>query len=256
MSNVEAQTWQQFAANEGMGPIHALENKCWAPWLAASPESMDGRAETFPDGQVCLTIDGTLMATLSANRINWDGKLESLPTWDEVAGEPTDYSKTYQPNGNSLVLMSMNVDPAARGLQLPKLLIAKLLGYASIQGIEHVIGSFRPSAYGKAVLAAVNEGGKLPPFETYCSSTDDHGNYIDPWLRALARNGMTPIAIDSKAMQVSLSAEEFEGVKQHSWQQIELDGVTIWCPDETGVFYQRPDGSYLYKEINLWGKLV
>lgn len=256
MSGIEILTWQQFAADSGMAQIHALENKCWAPWLAASPDSMNGRANIFADGQLCVQAGGALVATLSANRINWDGKPESLPTWDEVAGEPTDYGSTYQPDGNSVVLMSMNVDPASRGLQLPKMLISHLIDYASDQGIEHVVGSFRPSAYGKIVLEAVSKGEDLPSFATYCSSKDDQDNPLDPWLRALARNGMEPIAIDTKAMQVPISEEEFEHLKQPSWQQTKINGVTTWCPNETGLFYQQPDGSYLYKESNLWGKLV
>lgn len=89
-----------------------LEKPNWAPWLAASKESIEGRSLVFPKGQLVIkSIDGTPIASLSTNQIYWDGKVETLPTWDDVAGEPTTYEKTYDPNGNALVMMSMNVHP-------------------------------------------------------------------------------------------------------------------------------------------------
>lgn len=89
-----------------------LEKPNWAPWLEASKESIEGRSIVFPQGQLVIkSIDGTPIASLSTNQIYWDGKVEALPTWDDVAGDPTTYEKTYHPNGNALVMMSMNVHP-------------------------------------------------------------------------------------------------------------------------------------------------
>lgn len=54
------------------------------------------------------------------NRIDWDGQRDTLPCWDKIAGDPTDYSQTYKPEGNTLVAMSMNVDPLHQGRVSPK----------------------------------------------------------------------------------------------------------------------------------------
>ncbi len=68
--------------------IHqVLEQPNWAPWLAASPNVLKGRAEVFPEGQLIIkSIDGEPLASLSMNRINWDDDIETLPSWDNVAG--------------------------------------------------------------------------------------------------------------------------------------------------------------------------
>jgi hypothetical protein len=196
-----------------------------------------------------------LLATLSVNQIQWDGKEETLPTWDEVAGDPTTYEQTYAPDGNTLCLMSMNVSPLGRGQQLPKLLIGALLDYGESAGTEHVIGSFRPSAYSQAVLNAVNQGQEPPSFEAYCKTTNEQGEPVDPWLRSLSKNGMKPIAVDHNAMYVAVTKEEFESFKQPNWRQITVNGHAVWWCGETGFFYPQSDGSFVYKESNLWGSL-
>lgn len=254
MSELIQKTWSSYAGDD-IAPVAQLEDMCWAPWLAASPNSLAGRAEVFPNGQLCITSEQGLLATLSVNQIMWDGDPNSLPSWDDVAGDPTTYEGTFVSDGNTLCLMSMNVHPLGRGQQLPKLLISSLLQYAEAKGVQHVIGSFRPSAYSQAVLEAVNAGAEPPIFSEYCCTTDQNGNLVDPWLRALSRNGMQPLAIDPAAMRIPVTAEEFTLLRQPHWQQITINGAAAWWCGETGFFYPQPDGSYLYQESNVWGVL-
>ncbi len=255
MKNQTIETWQAHSSKWGTEPIDQLEKECWAPWLAASSASLEGRAEVFPQGQLCVAAGKTVLASLSLNRIVWKGDPTALPSWDEVAGEPTDYSQTYKPAGNTLCLMSMNVRPNARGLRLPGLLIDTVKHYASEAGIDNIIGSFRPSGYGTKVLQAVESHLKLPAFEEYVKATDAGGQPIDPWLRSLFKNGMHELAIDQQAMTVSITQEEFDEYQQPSWKMVEIESQKIWCCGETGFFFSQPDGSYIYKEKNVWGKI-
>jgi hypothetical protein len=255
MSELMNTTWKGYIENDGIEPIANLEQICWSPWLAAPLESLAGRAEVFPDGQLCIKSELGLLATLSVNKIQWNGQPESLPTWDYVAGDPTTYENTFAQKGNTLCLMSMNVSEQGRGQQLPKLLIQSLLEYAASTNVSHVIGSFRPSAYSKAVLASLEQDKQPPTFEEYCATTNEDGYPVDPWLRSLTKNGMQPIAVDHKAMYVPVSEQEFEVVKQPFWKQIKLGGKDVWWCNETGFFYPQSDGSYVYAESNLWGSL-
>lgn len=254
-SELSINTWKEYKTENGIESIYDLEKECWAPWLAAALESLNGRAEVFENGQLCVYSEHGLLASLSVNEIEWDGNPSTLPTWDDVAGDPTTYEHTYAPHGNTLCLMSMNVSPLGRGKQLPALLIKTLLDYAQGAGIEHVIGSFRPSAYSQASLMAIEQGNQPPEFAEYCETTDQSGNPVDPWLRSLTKNGMKPLAVDHKAMYIPLSAEEFEELKQPDWKEFDFHGQTAWWCEETGFFYPQPDGSYVYCESNLWGRL-
>jgi hypothetical protein len=248
-------TWQEYIAQVGVEPLLEVEKDCWAPWLAASAESMESRASVFPAGQLCVAAGETVLASLSINQIDWDYNPATLPCWDDVAGEPTDYSQTYTATGNTLTLMSMNVSKQARGMRLPSLLIEKTLSTAAELGVKRVIGSFRPSEYGSAVLKAI-QGGQTPPsFENYVDSVNAEGLSVDKWLRSLQKNGMFPIAIDNQAMTVKVSGEEFEALKQSSWQEIELNAKPAWFCGETGFFFPGSDGSLTYKEKNVWGNL-
>lgn len=253
--------------------LEVLEKPNWAPWLAAGYNSLLGRSQVFPEGQiVLLDQENNPLASISTNRIFWDGNIETLPTWDEVAGEPTTYEHTYQPDGNTIVLMSANVDPNFQGQGFGKVLINSIKQMAGqLSGIDHVIGSFRPTGYGQHKLEL---GIDALPFDEYCSAVNlaaakeidnqidwepwgGYGPPLDPWLRNLARNGMIPLAVDWQAMKIMLNQDEFNYYKSthnpSGWLKLP-DGT--WLCGEVGKFYSQDNGDYLYQEANLWGQII
>ncbi len=258
--NKQIETKQGFKATvtnwvpeDGQLIFDQVEKFNWAPWLAASPESLSGRSKTFPEGQLIIKDETgeKILATLSTNRINWDGNINSLPCWDEIAGEPTDYSKTYSPEGNTLVLMSMNVHPDFQKEGLARKLIEVIKDQAIKMGVTNLIGSFRPSEFGK--FKSQGDNWKID-FEEYCKMIQEDGWPKDAWLRSLMKNGMEPQIIDRKAMTVEATLEEFETYKSESpekWKEV-LPG--IWECQEVGQWIVTGDKA-IYQESNLWGKL-
>jgi len=232
-----------------------LEQPNWAPWLEASQETISGRAKTFPQGQLVIleTNTGLPIASLSTNLINWDGNPNNLPNWDLVAGEPTDYSQTYCPKGDTLVLMSMNVSQEYQGTGLARELIGQITQVARGLGCQHLIGSFRPSEFGKYK----NQIDWQISFEDYCQQVREDGLPIDGWLRSLARNGMRSLAIDHQAMTVAVTLDELQfyknNYKPEFWQEI---SPGIWECGEVGQWQVlESQGKAVYKESNLWGEL-
>ena len=232
-----------------------LEIPNWAPWLAASLETMKTRASVFPAGQLVLTENTQPKVSLSTNRINWNGNIDHLPSWDEVAGDMPNYKTTYQPKGNTLVLMSMNVAPMEQGkgyarkmLEEAKLLAVKL-------GIQNLIGSFRPSEYGKHKQHMLGNHGTPLSFEQYVYSKRDDGLPVDSWLRNLTRNGVELWKVDDSAMTVTVSFDEFMGYipqEQQLWyvtdNTIVTDQVGDWRVDYGSQ-------TVTYQEKNIWGGL-
>ena len=228
----------------------ALEHPNWAPWLEASVTSLAGRANIFPKGQLVMKDSiGNYMASLSLNQINWDGNKAHLPSWDDVAGDPTDYSQTYTKNGNTLVLLSMNVDPALKGLHLPSKMIAEAQKTATNLGASHLIGSFRPSGYGE-----VKKGMPDLDFETYCLLKKCGSDKpLDHWLGSLWHLGMKMLAVDDKAMTVTVPIAEFESYKKNDWKEIKSG---IWECGEVGAWkVDSASGTATYQESNVWGSL-
>lgn len=230
-----------------------LEEPNWAPWLAASKETIGKRAEIFPEGQLLIKgADCTLYASLSMNRINWNGDTTTLPTWDEVAGEPTSYENTYQLNGNTLVMMSMNVNPSFKGEGYARMLIEEAKKVAEKLGTSFLLGSFRPNEYGVHKMKYLS---RHLNFEEYCNSKRDDGWPIDGWLRNLSRNGMKPYAVDYKAMVVEISLSEFNDLRNKYNKNIWLElNPNIWECGEVGSWkIDESKGLAVYQESNLWG---
>lgn len=230
-----------------------LEHPNWAPWLEAQPESLAGRAKIFPKGQLLLKDNaGNFLASLSMNRIQWNGDKDSLLSWDDVAGNPTTYEKTYVPSGNTLTLMSMNVNPKNTGEGYARILIEKARLLAIELNVDYLIGSYRPNEYGKFKLSNLD---KPHNFEHYCVIKRNDGLPIDSWLRNLTRNGMQPLKVDHKAMVVPVSLQEFARYQKEynpeKWVEI---SPNIWECGEVGTWkVDAKNGLAVYKESNLWG---
>ena len=240
-----------------MQGIHKkLELPNWAPWLAADLSSLQGRAQTFKEGQIVMFDNmGNPAASLSMNRITWDGLADSLPNWDTVAGDPTTYEKTYDPKGNTLVMMSMNVSEQYQKMGLARNIIQYAQEVGQNLSIQNLIGSFRPNKYGH--YRADWDMYDLD-FETYCHLQQrETGLPLDDWLRSLVRNGMEYIKVDHTAMTVPLAIDQLEAYmkkyKKDQWKWI--DEYTLEC-GEVGKFHLNHPGypgQAVYIESNMWG---
>lgn len=250
-----------------------LEAPNWAPWLRFGPETLAAQMATFPAGQIVLHDDaGALVAALSSNRIDWDGDPATLTTWDDVAGADASYADTYVPDGNTFVLMSMNVAAQARGARWSSRVVDEVLTYARDEGIEHVISDFRPSGFGR-----VKRDDGMFDMARYAVSKRADGLPRDPWLRALTRRGMQQLRLDPRAMAVEATTDELDGWRRthrpEAWWQVidpraidhllswldpsELDRVdAVWECGETGTWFcDHSAGRALYLETNVWGEL-
>lgn len=232
-----------------------LEKPNWAPWLAASKDSLVGRSLVFPQGQLVLKgVDDTPLASLSTNQIFWNGQLETLPTWDEVAGDPTTYAHTYKSKGNTLVLMSMNVHPEYKGIGLARTLTEEIKKVASKLNVDYLIGSFRPTQFGKYKSQPDKWSAD---FADYCKLLREDKLPIDSWLRNLIRNGMIPLTVDKEAMAVETSIHELWEFMQvynmSMWNEVMSN---VWECGEVGQWTINPKSQKAnYRESNLWGTI-
>lgn len=280
-------------SNESMGPlagdIALLEKNTWAPWLTYSKDQLSKQRQTFGSGQFELRdSDRSLLGILSTNRINWSGDTEHLPTWNKVAGQELTYEDSFEPNGNTLALMSISVNPKARGRGIYRSLIRDAQDYARKNNLQHLIGDFRPSGFGvykrhtgdfdfiKYCHNKRNENLQPPLFGPIKTKKDNQPQ--DPWLRAVKRLGMEELKPDARAMVVHAHADELDKYMQTyrpenwwkvtnaeqikyllDWHQPHLDlehVVEVWECGETGTWYVDPiNDEAVYIESNLWGEL-
>lgn len=236
--------------------LFALEKKTWAPWLRTSQKNFATIAKIFPEGQSKIkNAKGEIIAAVTTNRVNWDGNPKSLHTWDSLAGgslEVGDYSKTFNPEGNTLSFMSMAVDPILQGKGLASILFQETIDIAKNLAVDHLIGSFRPSKYGTFKLTP---GHELIKLDEYSKITGPDGLPIDPWLKTATNKGMILLRIEKKAMKVQVSLKKFEEYRKtynkDKWRQ-NKNGT--WECGEAGTWTIN-DSSAIYTEPNLWGEI-
>lgn len=247
-----------------IGKIYELEKKCWVPWLEASYSSLKWRACIFPAGQIALISkepkEAIISASLSLNQMYWDGDVDSLPSWDAVAWDPTTYEQTYDPNGNALVLMSMNVHEKYHWAHAHLLAATKKL--AIEKDIPYIIGSFRPNKFWAYIDNLWQQYGTDyftdmdldQLFEEYIQKESEWKS-LDQWLGILKKKyGMKPLKIDTSAMIVSVTSAEFHEYKKIDaekwiiWHNIKDN---IWSCWQTGFWYLDGDGA-VYQESNVW----
>jgi GNAT superfamily N-acetyltransferase len=234
--------------------ISQLEKVCWAPWLQKPEHRIATIAQKFPETQLLLrNQQGSIVATMTAVRIDWDGNPASLTTWDAVVGENVetgDYIKTYKPEGTTLCITSSAIDPPLQGKGLAPLLMRGMQQTAQELGIHHLIGPFRPSGYGDYKLAH----GSVD-FAEYCAMTQENGEPFDPWLRSTFRIGLKPLRIEERSMVVDVPIRTFGEYQRtyhpQKWKEVEKDK---WECGETGSWFVHGDRA-IYIEPNIWGEI-
>lgn len=237
---------------EDAGKIYQeLEIPNWAPWLRASPEILAKRAEVFPEGQLAIWKGERPIASISLNRFVYDGNPDNLPTWDELAGMPSTYEKTFVPDGNAVGMMSINIHPEFQGQGLTRDIITAVKTLKSTIGIKHVMGSFRPSQFGD-----YSHDNPRANFTSYSHLKRPDNLPEDAWLRALARNGMRHLRTDEVAMMVpDVPIEQFNMYKNtynpEKWKEYRPG---IWRCGQTGVWVVGREMA-VYMEGNVWGIL-
>lgn len=236
--------------------LFELEKKTWAPWLRTPEKNFATIAKIFPEGQYKISnFKKKIIAAITTNRINWDGNPTSLHSWDSAAGgsvESGDYSSTFTPNGNTLSLMSIAVDPAMQGRGLASILFQETITNAINLKIKHLICSLRPNNYGNFKLQAGHESIGL---EEYCKITNLDGLPIDPWLRIATKQKLTTLRIEQVSMKVQVSLEKFEEYRKSYnkdlWKQNKNGS---WECGEVGTWTIK-DNIAVYTESNLWGEI-
>lgn len=234
--------------------LYKLEEKTWAPWLRKPQKNFAIITKIFPEGQrKVMNIKGEIVAMFSTNRINWDGEIDTLPTWDSVAGgsiEQGNFSSTYIADGNTLDIMSISVDPQMQGKGLATILFNEIINIAQDLGVEYLIASFRPCGFGNFKV----ESGAIP-FDQYCRITTEDGLPRDPWLRIATRYGMVPLRIEKAAISVEVTKTKFEEFKKtynpNNWSQ---NSEGQWECGEAGVWTLKGNKA-IYVEPNLWSEI-
>ena len=256
----KAEKWLESDVPE----LRIVEESSWAPWLRFPENAIAHIRSVYPDGQFLLRHDNKIIAHLATTRIDWDGDIESLPSWDAAAGasvSDVNLTKMLKTNGNAICLLSMSVLPDYRHYNLSSTLIQAVEDYGRDTKAASIIGPFRPSNYGQwrreqRRLTQESNTPKPTDFETYITVRDPRGRLYDRWLGIVsAKHGVRLVKIEPEAMVVEVDESELDiyrlQYKPDAWDELEPNR-RYDCTAEAGLWTVE-NGIARYTETNYWG---
>lgn len=148
-----------------------------------SEEQLANHVELYPEGAICLEIEGELAGSITALLTDFD-PAHPEHTWEEATD--SGYIRNHNPDGKTLYVVDICIRPKFRSLKLGHLLMQALYERVVQDGLERVLG-----------------GGRMPGYHRY-SDTLTAGQYAeqvlegklkDPVISFLLRCGRTPVSV-------------------------------------------------------------
>ncbi|RED58115.1 bifunctional GNAT family N-acetyltransferase/carbon-nitrogen hydrolase family protein [Cohnella lupini] len=141
--------------------IIELQNICFpnmGPWKI---DQLESHIRTFPDGQICVELDGEIIGSCSSLIVNFDDYLEQH-TYSEITDKG--YIRNHNPRGGNLYGMEVMVHPDYRRMKIgrrlyearkrlaEKLNLKSIIVGGRIPGYHNYSDKMSPRAYAEEVL--------------------------------------------------------------------------------------------------------
>jgi ribosomal protein S18 acetylase RimI-like enzyme len=153
------------------------------PDLWWNREQLYNHVILFPEGALCIEIDGKIAGSMTGLLVDFDSN-HPEHTWEEITDNG--YIRNHNPDGNTLYVVDIGVSPSFRKLGLGKWLMLSMYEVVVHKRLERLLGGGRMPGYHKKV----NE---MTP-EQYLESIVK-GELKDPVLTFLLQCGRTPIQV-------------------------------------------------------------
>ncbi|MCA9107162.1 MAG: GNAT family N-acetyltransferase, partial [Planctomycetales bacterium] len=95
----------------------AMQERCFPGIPTWTREHIESQLAIFPEGQLCVEVDGKLAASSSSLILHYDSSLE-WHNWKAIADGG--YIRNHDPKGDTLYGIEIMVDPEFRGMKLSR----------------------------------------------------------------------------------------------------------------------------------------
>ncbi|WP_078553925.1 GNAT family N-acetyltransferase [Bacillus alkalicellulosilyticus] len=146
-------------------------------------EQLTNHITRFPEGALCVEVDGELVGSMTGLLVDFDPAHPSH-TWSIMTDDG--YIRNHQANGNTLYVVDICVKPAYRKADIGKLLMYSMYDVVTYLGIDRLLGGGRMPGYHKLA-------DQLTP-QQYVQAIVA-GEVKDPVISFLLRCGRMPIAL-------------------------------------------------------------
>ena len=159
---------------------------CW------NKDQLTHHVSHFPLGATCVEIDGKLVGSMTSLIVDFTPS-DPPHTWEEVTDNG--YIRNHKPNGNTLYVVDLCIEPDYRGFKLGKVMMEAMYEIVVHLQLDRLLGGARIPTYHKvADTLGIEEYMK----KLTC------GEYKDPVITFLLQAGRTPL----KAIKGYIEDEE------------------------------------------------
>ncbi|MFJ8237353.1 GNAT family N-acetyltransferase [Ureibacillus sp. NPDC094379] len=164
-----------------------IQSECFPPPFPSelwwNKEQLTNHVTLFPEGALCVEVDGKLAGSLTGVCVNFD-PAHPAHTWAEITDEG--YITNHNPKGNTLYIVDISVRPSYRSLGLGKIMMQSMYHVVIEKGFDRLLG-----------------GGRMPGYYKHANQliADDYlkavlsGQLKDPVITFLLKCGRLPIAV-------------------------------------------------------------
>jgi predicted amidohydrolase/ribosomal protein S18 acetylase RimI-like enzyme len=157
--------------------IVAMQKSCFPSMEPWTREQFESQLKHFPEGQLCIEVDGRLVASSSSLIVDFDLYSE-WHNWKEISDNG--FITNHDPNGDTLYGIEIMVDPAYRGMKLARRLYQA-----------------RKDLVRERNLKSIVVGGRIPNYHLHTAELSAHEyveqveskNIYDPVLTTQLSNG-------------------------------------------------------------------
>ncbi|MEQ2525500.1 GNAT family N-acetyltransferase [Bacillaceae bacterium CLA-AA-H227] len=164
-----------------------IQAECFPPPFPSelwwNKEQLTNHMTLFPEGALCMEIEGELAGSLTGLLVHFDPN-HPQHTWEEVTD--SGYIRNHQPDGNTLYIVDISVRPKYRKLGLGKLMMQAMYHLVIQKSLDRLLG-----------------GGRMPGYHKFAESLSAEqyvnevvkGEIKDPVITFLLKCGRTPLTI-------------------------------------------------------------
>ncbi|RFU68193.1 GNAT family N-acetyltransferase [Bacillus sp. V59.32b] len=165
----------------------AIQAECFPPpfpeELWWNREQLQNHVDLFPEGALCIEIDGELAGSLTGLRVDFD-PLHPAHTWEEITDGG--YIRNHDPNGNTLYIVDISVKPKYRKFGLAKQMMQSMGHIVVEKKLDRLLG-----------------GGRMPGYHRYARELSPEqyvqkvlsGDLNDPVITFLLKCGRKPVGV-------------------------------------------------------------
>lgn len=170
-----------------------IQSECFPPPFPSelwwNEEQLTNHVTLFPEGALCIEVDGKLAGSLTGLCVQIDPD-HMDHTWEEFTDHG--YIRNHNPNGNTLYIVDISVRPTYRKLGLGKLMMQSMYHIVIEKRLERLLGGGRMPGYHQVA-------DKMTP-EQYLAAVMK-GDLKDPVISFLLRCGRVPIGIAANYLE-------------------------------------------------------